>query len=145
MSAPSSTDPTSRMKMKERGIKPVIPPKSNRAKAIRYSKRLYRQRNCIERVFGHLKINRAIATRYDQLAESFLGMYSSPRLGTGSNLSMPHSSLGHHGLRSTFFQGRRTWDGLFSRLHCWRACLAWHSGRLRRRQRSRLAESCALA
>jgi transposase len=60
--------------LKERGIKPVIPPKSNRAKAIRYSKRLYRQRNCIERVFGHLKINRAIATRYDQLAESFLGM-----------------------------------------------------------------------
>ena len=42
--------------------------------AIRYNKRLYRERNCIERVFGHLKINRAIATRYDQLAESFLGM-----------------------------------------------------------------------
>ena len=41
---------------------------------IRYSKRLYRQRNCIERVLGHLKINRAIATRYDQLADSFLGM-----------------------------------------------------------------------
>jgi transposase len=38
--------------LKERGIKPVISPKSNRAKAIRYSKRLYRQRNCIERVFG---------------------------------------------------------------------------------------------
>jgi hypothetical protein len=52
----------------------VIPPKSNRTKAIRYSKRLYRERNCIERVLGHLKINRAIATRYDQLAESFLGM-----------------------------------------------------------------------
>ena len=41
---------------------------------IHYNKRQYRQRNCIERVFGHLKINRAIATRYDQLAESFLGM-----------------------------------------------------------------------
>jgi hypothetical protein len=26
-----------------------------------------------ERVLGHLKINRAIATRYDQLADSFLG------------------------------------------------------------------------
>jgi transposase len=25
-------------------------------------------------MFGHLKINRAIATRYDQLAGSFLGM-----------------------------------------------------------------------
>lgn len=28
----------------------------------------------VERVFGHLKINRAIATRCDQLASSFLGM-----------------------------------------------------------------------
>jgi len=60
--------------LKERRIKPVIPPKSNRTRTIRYSKRLYRQRNCIERVLGHLKINRAIATRYDQLAENFLGM-----------------------------------------------------------------------
>jgi hypothetical protein len=25
-------------------------------------------------VIGHLKINRAVATRYDQLADSFLGM-----------------------------------------------------------------------
>jgi transposase len=60
--------------LKQRGIRAVIPPKSNRTKTIRYSKRLYRQRNCIERVLGHLKINRAIATRYDQLADSFLGM-----------------------------------------------------------------------
>ena len=60
--------------LKKRGIKPVIPPKSNRIRTIRYSKRLYRERNCIERMFGHLKINRAIATRYDQLADSFLGM-----------------------------------------------------------------------
>jgi transposase len=35
---------------------------------------LYKQRNPIERMFGHLKINRAIATRYGQLATSFLGM-----------------------------------------------------------------------
>jgi transposase len=63
-----------RADLKERGIKPIIPPKSNRTARICYSKRLYRQRNCIERVLGHLKINRAIATRYDQLAESFLGM-----------------------------------------------------------------------
>ena len=60
--------------LKQRGIRAVIPPKSNRTKTICYSKRLYGQRNCIERVLGHLKINRAIATRYDQLADSFLGM-----------------------------------------------------------------------
>ncbi len=63
-----------RADLKRRGIKAVIPPKSNRKATIRYNKRLYRERNCIERVFGHLKINRAIATRYDQLADSFLGM-----------------------------------------------------------------------
>lgn len=63
-----------RADLKRRGIKAVIPPKSNRKATIRYNKRLYRERNCIERVFGHLKINRAIATRYDQLAETFLGM-----------------------------------------------------------------------
>ena len=37
-------------------------------------KHLYRERDCIERVLGHLKINRAIATRYDRFAERFLGM-----------------------------------------------------------------------
>jgi len=35
---------------------------------------MYRERNRIERMICHLKINRAIATRYDQLAETFLGM-----------------------------------------------------------------------
>lgn len=60
--------------LKQRDIRAVIPPKSNRTKTLRYDKRLYRQRNCIERVLGHLKINRAIATRYDQLADSFLAM-----------------------------------------------------------------------
>ncbi len=63
-----------RAALKARGIRPVIPPKSNRKAAIRWNKRLYRQRNRIERMFGHLKINRAIATRYDKLAESFLAM-----------------------------------------------------------------------
>ena len=75
--------------MKERGIRAVIPPKSTRTKAIRYSKRLYRERNCIERVLGHLKINRAIATRYDQLAESFLGMLFIASARYWINLSTP--------------------------------------------------------
>src|SRR5262249_56354505 len=58
----------------QRGIRAVIPPRSNRTNTICYNKRLYRQRNCIERALGHLKINRAIATRYDQLPNTFLGM-----------------------------------------------------------------------
>ena len=80
-----------RADLKARGIRPVIPPKSNRIVTIRYSKRLYRQRNCIERVLGHLKINRAIATRYDSPTASS-ACYSSPQLVTGSNLSTRPSS-----------------------------------------------------
>jgi transposase len=41
---------------------------------IKHDRVIYKQRNRIERMFGHLKINRAIATRYDQLTETFRGM-----------------------------------------------------------------------
>jgi hypothetical protein len=37
---------------------------------IEYDRTLYKQRNSIKGMFGGLKINRAIATRHDQLAES---------------------------------------------------------------------------
>jgi len=53
-------------------ILPVIPPRSNRKAVIRWNRRIYKERNRIERMIGHLKINRAIATRYDKLANSFL-------------------------------------------------------------------------
>jgi transposase len=58
----------------KRKIEAVIPGRSNRRVKIEHDRALYKQRNRIERMFGHLKINRAIATRYDQLASSFLGM-----------------------------------------------------------------------
>ena len=63
-----------RADLAERKIEAVIPGKSNRRVKIEHDQKLYKQRNRIERMFGHLKINRAIATRYDQLANSFLGM-----------------------------------------------------------------------
>lgn len=65
---------TIRADLKRRNIEPVIPGRSNRRVKIEHDRSLYKQRNRIERMFGHLKINRAIATRYDQLASSFLGM-----------------------------------------------------------------------
>jgi transposase len=58
--------------LKELGIKPVIPPKSNRKKRIRYDKEAYKKRNVIERCFCRLKDFRRIATRYDKLARNFL-------------------------------------------------------------------------
>jgi transposase len=63
-----------RTDLEQRRIKAVIPGRSNRKVAIHHDRILYKQRNRIERMFGHLKINRAVATRYDQLAESFLSM-----------------------------------------------------------------------
>ena len=51
-----------------------IPGRSNRKKPIIHDRALYKERNRIARMFGHLKINRAVAKRYDQLAQSFLSM-----------------------------------------------------------------------
>ena len=61
-----------RSSLKERGIKPVIPGKSNRKKRIRYDLEAYKNRNVIERCFCRLKDFRRIATRYDKLARNFL-------------------------------------------------------------------------
>ncbi len=47
----------------------VIAPKSKRKAVILWSKRIYRERNRIERMIGHLKVSRAVATRYDKLAD----------------------------------------------------------------------------
>nr|WP_323133392.1 IS5 family transposase [Sphingobium soli] len=63
-----------RADLTERNIEAVIPGRSNRRVKIEHDRALYKQRNRTERMFGQLKINRAIATRYDQLANSFLGM-----------------------------------------------------------------------
>jgi transposase len=63
-----------RANLAKRKIEAVIPGRSNRRVKIEHDRALYKQRNRIERMFGQLKINRAIATRYDQLANSFLGM-----------------------------------------------------------------------
>jgi transposase len=56
------------------GATPNIPAKSNRKWKPCFSKRLYRERNLIERFFSKLKHFRRVATRYDKLAENFLAM-----------------------------------------------------------------------
>lgn len=59
--------------LKEAGIEAVIPPKSNRKTPREYDKTLYKERALIENFFAKLKQYRAIATRYDKRATSFLG------------------------------------------------------------------------
>jgi transposase len=58
--------------LKARDITPVIPPKANRKDPRKTDFALYGERNLVERVFQKLKQYRAIATRYDKLANTFL-------------------------------------------------------------------------
>lgn len=63
-----------RDRISEDGIIPVIPPKSNRKEKIDYDKKLYQERNRVERFFNRMKHFRRIATRYEKYACTFLAM-----------------------------------------------------------------------
>ena len=50
----------------------MIPPRANRLNPRKTDFALYRERNLVERFFCNLKQYRALATRYDKLANTFL-------------------------------------------------------------------------
>jgi transposase len=52
--------------LQRRGMKVVIPPRSDLKRPHKYSKYLYKKRNHIERCFNRLKHFRRFATRYDR-------------------------------------------------------------------------------
>ena len=54
------------------GIKPFIPGRKSRIKAIKYDKRRYKKRNRIEIMFGRLKDWRRVTTRYDRCPKVFM-------------------------------------------------------------------------
>jgi transposase len=56
----------------EHGAEAVIPPNPTRKHPHAYSRKAYRGRNLIERMFCRLKDFRRIATRYDKRADTFL-------------------------------------------------------------------------
>ncbi len=58
-------------KVEELGAVAVIPPKSNRKVQREYDRKLYKERNLIERTFNKLKHCRRLATRYDRKALYF--------------------------------------------------------------------------
>ena len=58
--------------LRDKGIRPCIPGRTSRGKAVRYDKRRYKRRNRIEIMFGRLKDWRRIATRYDRCPKVFL-------------------------------------------------------------------------
>lgn len=53
---------------------PNIPNRSNRVDPWPFLPEGYRERNKVERLFGKLKQFRRVATRYEKLKETFLGM-----------------------------------------------------------------------
>jgi transposase len=59
--------------LEQAGVAIVIPPKVNRRHQREYDKDLYKARHLIENFFAKLKQYRALATRYDKRAVSFLG------------------------------------------------------------------------
>jgi len=56
-----------------KGIKTCIPGRSNRTTTVPFSATLYRRRHRVENFFERIKRYRRVATRYDKLAETFLG------------------------------------------------------------------------
>lgn len=64
---------TIRTRVWDMGARPAIPTKSNEA-PVRCPDFIYVHRNQIERLWGRLKEWRAVATRYEKLARSFMGV-----------------------------------------------------------------------
>ena len=56
-----------------KGVKTCIPARINRTTAVPFSATVYRRRHRVENFFERIKRYRRVATRYDKLAETFLG------------------------------------------------------------------------
>lgn len=56
------------------GAEAVVPAKSTRCEERQIDENLYRDRNKVERFFLKIKQNRAVATRYDKTAASYLAV-----------------------------------------------------------------------
>jgi len=57
----------------DQGGDPVVPPRRHRKRQHAYDQALYKERNRVERFFSRIKQCRRIATRYDKLADTFMG------------------------------------------------------------------------
>ena len=60
--------------LRRRGIRAVIPTKSNEPRRANFDREAYRERNRIERLINRLKQFRRIATRYEKRAANYLAM-----------------------------------------------------------------------
>lgn len=65
----------------DKGMIPVVPPKTNRKNQWEYDKTLYRRRNEVERFFRRLKYSRRIFTRYDKLDTTYIAFIQIALIG----------------------------------------------------------------
>ena len=65
-----------RARMAEQGAWANVRPMPNRKKVLAFSPFLYKYRNLVERFFSKIKHFRAVATRYEKTAVSFMGVLS---------------------------------------------------------------------
>jgi transposase len=70
--------------LKARRIRAVIPSTATRTVPYPLNRVAYRRRNLIERLFGHLKNWRRIATRYDRLARNYMAALALVAVATES-------------------------------------------------------------
>ena len=61
-----------RRSLRQAGVVPVIPGRTNRKRKIAYDKTRYKDRHLVENAFCRIKDYRRVATRYDKLADNFL-------------------------------------------------------------------------
>jgi transposase len=66
--------PSLRRYLRRRGIRAVIPPKSDQPRQRRFDKVAYRERNQVERTINRLKGWRRVATRYEKREVNYLAM-----------------------------------------------------------------------
>ncbi len=64
--------PSARRLLRRRGIRAVIPTKSDQRRQLGFDRAAYRGRNQVERSVGRLKQFRRVATRYDKRAVNYL-------------------------------------------------------------------------
>jgi transposase len=60
----------------QRGIEAVIPPRANRKQQREYDKHLYKERHLVECFISKIKQYRRIFSRFDKLAQRYLGFLS---------------------------------------------------------------------
>jgi transposase len=68
------SSPTARRRLRRRGIRPVIPTRSDQPRQLDFDRNAYRQRNRVERMINRLKQARRVATRYEKRAVNYLAM-----------------------------------------------------------------------